>query len=146
MKSKLIVFTFTVLALTARSQIRAAEEPTPLEIAMDTMLDQVKAVKKALDPNVDLSKFPELVDKAILGQKAAKDALFLVPPFTADQPEDQQALFLASYKKSIALLIVTWIDLEVALRNKDGEGAKAAFQTLMDQKVAGHGTFQPPHP
>ncbi len=83
----------------------------------------------------------DLVAKMLAGAKAS---LGHKPSWTAEQPADQQAEFVAGYEKEMKVFVSMLTDLEKAFRANDNERAAALIEDLREQQRTSHKLYKKP--
>jgi len=96
--------------------------------------------REARDP-ANNAKSADLVGKMLAGAKAS---LGKTPSWTADQPADKQAEFVAGYEKEMKVFVGLLTDLEKAFRANDNDGAAALIEKLRDQQRSSHKDYKKP--
>lgn len=92
----------------------------------------------------DSSKNADSAALAGVMLKHAKAALELEPAWTADQPESEQADFVAGFKKEMKAFVGMLEDLQAAFQADDTDKAAAVVAKLRDHQKKGHDAYKKP--
>lgn len=83
------------------------------------------------------------LDLVVQMQHAALECKGLRPPLAATLPVEQQAAFVADYRKDMAELIKGMLDLEIAVLAGDRERSLTLYKLLEELEAGGHEKFMP---
>lgn len=146
MKNRLLALaciTALSLALTPASS-RAdhhEEKHTALEEKMEVMDEAYKALRETA---ADASQNAASAKHAATMLASARAALELKPAYTAAQPADKQAEFVAGFQKEIKALIGTLEQMEAAFRAGNNELANELMGKIRGHRRSGHGDYKKP--
>ena len=96
--------------------------------------------REARDP-ANNAKSADLVAEMLKGAKAS---LGKTPSWTAEQPADKQAEFVAGYEKEMKVFVGLLADLEKAFRANENDKAAELIQALRDQQRDSHKVYKKP--
>ena len=127
--------------LNAASHGGGDHDHTPLGEEMETISKAFRTLRRqAKDPAKNASS-AALAGKMLA---AAQKALDFEPAWTADQPKDEQADFVAGYKKGMEKMVAALVDLEKAFVAGDNAKAEAIIADLRDAQKKGHKAYKKP--
>jgi len=92
----------------------------------------------------DPDKNAEAAEMAGTMLEAAQVSIDHKPTWTADQPADEQAAFVAGYKKEMEKFIQLLTDLKTALEADNNERANELVEALRDQQRSSHKEYKKP--
>lgn len=108
---------------------------------MDQIGTTFRALRRAAS---DPSRQAECADLAALMLREARASLRLEPSWKESQPKEQQAAFLAEYRKEMEVMIGLLESLEKAFRAGEGAQAQEIIARLRDHQKESHRRFKAP--
>ncbi len=119
----------------------ASEEGTKLSGHMEEISKVFRRLRRQIR---DTSKNAD--SAALVGQmlEQAKASLELEPVWTGDQPESEQADFVARFKKNMKEFIGLLEDLQAAFQADDTDKAVAVVAKLRDFQKESHNAYKKP--
>ena len=131
---------FTVL-MVAPNEAHASEEDTELTGNMEEISKTFRRLRRQVR---DASKNAD--SAALAGEmlKHAKASLELEPAWKADQPESEQADFVAGFQKEMKVFVGLLEDLQAAFQADDTDKAVEVVAKLRDQQKKGHNAYKKP--
>ncbi len=132
-----------VLALTSTSLLfaQADEEKTPLGEQMSAINSAFRTLRSDAADATKSEANATLVHGMI---EAATKSLEFKPEYTADQPADQQAEFVANYQAQMKDFIALLERLEAAFKAGNTELAGEIMGELRPAQREAHGTYRRP--
>jgi hypothetical protein len=115
-----------------------AEAEGPLQIAMETIEENLGRLRRALREDADV---PEALAAVAAMQEATLRAKLLEPPLAAKIPEAERPAFLRDFRKLLIRLATAQLALETALLDGDLESARALFKEVRAFEDQGHERF-----
>ena len=116
-------------------------EHTELGEQMEVIGKTFRSLRRAVR---DPAKNAEAAEMAGTMLEAAQASIDHDPSWTADQPEGEQAGFVAGYKKEMKVFIQLLTDLKAALEADDNEKANEIVGELRDQQRSSHKAYKKP--
>ncbi|MBC9868358.1 MAG: hypothetical protein F7B06_07985 [Opitutae bacterium] len=131
---------FTILKADSH-EADASEEGTKLSGHMEEISKVFRRLRRQIR---DTSKNAD--SAALAGQmlEQAKASLELEPAWTGDQPESEQADFVAGFKKNMKEFIGLLEDLQAAFQADDTDKAVAVVAKLRDHQKESHNAYKKP--
>lgn len=131
--------------LSATSLRDGPTDDTPVGVHMEAIGKAQKGIRAQLKVLAE-AKSDAAFDAALaLAQDAQKHALQAKnedPVKLAEIPEGERRAFVADYRRAMKNFIAGWIDLEIALYERDLAAAEAAFKAVGKMKSGGHKSFK----
>jgi len=124
-----------------RAQDHNKDDETELGNRMDDMSSAVRKLKKQVG---DATKNEDSLKLVATIRKNAEAASKEKPAWTADQPADKQAEFVAQYQKGMKDLLALIDKLEAALKAGDNAAAQQVLGDMGKAQKAGHKQFKKP--
>ena len=114
---------------------------TELEEQMEVIGKTFRSLRRAVR---DPAKNAEAAEMAGTMLEAAQASIDHDPSWTAEQPADEQADFVAGYKKEMKVFIQLLTDLKAALEADDNDKANEIVGELRDQQRSSHKAYKKP--
>jgi soluble cytochrome b562 len=131
----------SIAGLNTATASEGGHHHTELEDQMEIIGKTFRSLRRAVR---DPAKNAESAEMAAKMLKAAKASIEFEPKWTAEQPADEQADFVAGYKKEMEVFIQLLTDLQAALEADDNDKANEIIGELRDQQRASHKVYKKP--
>lgn len=145
MKFRFLLTSFVLLgSFIGLSPLTAApheEGHTQLEEQMETIGKTFRSLRRSVRDPENNAESAEMVGEML---KAAKASMEFKPAWTAEQPADEQADFVAGYKKEMEKFVMLLTDLKAALEADENEKAQDLVGELRSQQRSSHKTYKKP--
>ena len=110
--------------------------------------DQMETISKSFRSLRRQAKDPakNAASAALAGKmlNATKTALEFEPAWKSEQPKDEQADFVAGFKKEMKVFVGLLTDLEKAFKDGDNATAEAIIGKMRDHQKKSHKSFKAP--
>lgn len=121
------------------------KEKTPLAKQMQVIGRAQRVLRKQMKELAE-NPSPEAFDAAVVECQKAQLACLVAknedPAQTPSVPKDKRRKFVADYRRAMKGFVGAWIDLEVALYERNYDAAQKAFKLVGAQKRPGHTSFK----
>ncbi len=116
-------------------------EHTPLEDQMEIIGKAFRSLRREVRDPAKNESAAELVAKML---QAASKSTEYEPKWTADQPADEQAAFVAGYRKEMKKFVAMLEELHAALKAGDNDRANELVADLRSQQRSSHREYKKP--
>lgn len=127
--------------LTTASASSHGDDHTELGEQMEVIGKTFRSLRRAVRDPAKNAEAAEMAGKMLAAAQASIDH---DPMWTADQPADEQADFVAGYRKEMEKFIQLLTDLKAALEADDNEKANEIVGALRDQQRSSHKAYKKP--
>ncbi len=111
---------------------------TPLAQQMEKIEHAEHFLRRSLK---DAAQDAASLEQLATAEQACLTAKLLQPKLTSSLPDDEQARFVASYRKDIGTLLMTFLRIEGALLDGERDEAMKIYRELHELEEAGHNNF-----
>ncbi len=117
------------------------EEHTELGEQMEIVGKTFRSLRRAVRDPAKNAESAAMAGKMLAAAKAAQE---FEPAWKAEQPEDEQAEFVAGYNKEMEKFVMMLTDLKAALEADDNDKANEIISSMRDQQRSSHKAYKKP--